>query len=97
MSKSINSHGLLNKTWFNKTLYGLFKRRFCLTWFIEKETVTWFISHKTKSLTSILRPIPTRLSHEAKLHVETEQETAACNKSSMRMTVTIISTELIKS
>ena len=30
VSKSINFHGLLNKTWFNKPLYGLFKRRFCL-------------------------------------------------------------------
>ena len=30
VSKSINSHGLLNKTWFNKPLYALFKRRFCL-------------------------------------------------------------------
>ena len=34
VSKLINSHGLLNKTWFNKSLYSLFKRR--ITLFIEK-------------------------------------------------------------
>ena len=38
VSKSINSHGLLNKTWFNKSFYGLFKGRFCLTWFIKKRS-----------------------------------------------------------